>query len=89
MVRVMELLAQKGSKVAYFDHNVPTVELNGMSVVGINPDPSSISEFDAVVILVSHDGVDLARIVENAKLVIDSRNAAGRLLGPRPNVVKV
>ena len=88
-LRVMELLAQKGSNVAYLDQNDPKVELNGKSVVGVNPDMSSISAFDAVVILVSHDGVDLAQIVENAKLGIDTRNAAGRLLGPRPNVVKV
>ena len=88
-LRVMEILDERGTEVAYLDHNVPAVNLNGRSIVGINPDSVSFREFDAVLILVPHDELNLAHIVENADLVIDTRNAVERQLGQQPNVVKV
>ena len=87
-IRVMELLAEKGAEVAYSDHNVPEIDFKGRSIASIEPDPLLLRDFDAVVVLVAHEGVNLAEIVDSAKLVIDTRNATGRL-GPRSNVIKV
>ena len=88
-LRVMEILVERGAEVSYLDQNVPTVDLNGTTMSGLDSGLALTSEFDAVVILVPHDGVDLAQVVKNARLVIDTRNAVERLMGQQPNVVKI
>ena len=87
-IRVMELLTQKGAEVAYIDPNVPSIKVNGCALAGLQLDTNSLGDFDAVIILVPHEGIDLAQILDNAKLVIDTRNAV-RKFGPRSNVIKV
>lgn len=87
-IRVMELLAAQGARVAYADPNVPEIDLDGRHIAGVGLEPELIRDFDAVVILVPHDGIALGSIVDNAKIVIDTRNAT-KQLGPRPNLVRV
>ena len=87
-IRVMELLSERGTVLSYTDPRIPSIRINGSSLPSLELDPVMIGNFDAVVILVRHDEFDWAQIVDNAKLVIDTRNAVG-LLGTQPNVTKI
>ena len=87
-VKIMELLENKGAIVAYSDNNVPKMTINDRSLASVELQPEVISEYDAVISLVVHREFDLAMIADHAKLLIDTKNAAG-YLGPRANVVRV
>jgi len=68
---VMRLLRERGGRVAYSDPHVPQVE--GLKSIRLTK--SSLRNADCVVITTAHSGYDYKEIVENARLVIDSRNA--------------
>ena len=68
---VMRLLKERGGKVVYNDPYVPQVE--GLKSIPLTR--SSLRNADCVVITTAHSDYDYKEIVENAKLVIDSRNA--------------
>jgi len=68
---VMRLLRERGGKVAYNDPYVPQME--GLKSIRLTR--SSLRNADCVVITTAHSDYDYKQIVENARLVIDSRNA--------------
>jgi len=70
-LKLMELLRNAGSEVSYHDPHVP--ELNGERSVALEP-----AEYDCVAIVTAHGGIDYDRLVEDAQLVVDFRNATGR-----------
>jgi UDP-N-acetyl-D-glucosamine dehydrogenase len=70
-LKLMELLRNAGSDVSYHDPHVP--ELNGERSVALDP-----SAYDCVAIVTAHSGIDYERVVEDAQLVVDFRNATGR-----------
>jgi len=67
----MRLLKERGGKVVYNDPYVPQVE--GLKSIPLTR--NSLKNADCVVITTAHSDYDYKQIVENARLVIDSRNA--------------
>ena len=75
-VEVMELIRQWGGTVAYADPNVPVfpkMRKHDFDLTATALTPESIQDFDAVILLTKHSGVDYDMILENAKLIIDTR----------------
>jgi UDP-N-acetyl-D-glucosamine dehydrogenase len=70
-VKLIELLRNAGADVSYHDPHVP--ELNGSMSVALEP-----SAYDCVVIVTAHSGIDYDDVVDQAKIVVDFRNATGR-----------
>jgi UDP-N-acetyl-D-glucosamine dehydrogenase len=70
-LKVMELLENAGAQVSYHDPHVP--QLNGQRSAALEP-----AAYDCVVIVTAHSGIDYEQLVEDAKLVVDFRNATGR-----------
>jgi UDP-N-acetyl-D-glucosamine dehydrogenase len=70
-LKLMELLRTAGSDVSYHDPHVP--DLNGERSVPLDP-----SAYDCVAIVTAHSGIDYDKLVEDAQLVVDFRNATGR-----------
>jgi UDP-N-acetyl-D-glucosamine dehydrogenase len=70
-LKLMELLRNAGADVAYHDPHVP--ELNGDRSVPLEP-----AAYDCVAIVTAHSGIDYERVVADAQLVVDLRNATGR-----------
>jgi len=87
-IRIIELLLDRGVDVSYTDPNAPSLEIKGRQMSSKATDPQSLQSYDATVILVNHSDFDLEEIVENSKLVIDTRNAM-RTIGGRDNIVKL
>ena len=69
-LKVIELLRAAGATISYHDPHVP--ELRGLGLRSVELDPGA---YDAVVIVTDHSGVDYARVVEEAGVVVDFRNA--------------
>ena len=71
---VIHLLKQHGARVTYSDPHVPTVQIDGDQLCAEELD-GAISAADAVVIITDHTSFDYERVVERARLIIDTRNA--------------
>ena len=74
-VKVIALLRNAGASVAYHDPHVPSFATDGIALESV---PLAPAEYDAVVIATAHSGIDYARLVDEASLVVDLRNATGR-----------
>lgn len=83
-IRVMEILQQEGATLSYHDPHVPAISL-GTALYGLSSEQVALrsvaledrllADADAVVILVGHSAVDLARVVRGARYVFDAVNA--------------
>ena len=77
---VMEQVAHKGAKVIYHDPYIPEVmDEHGHKWVGEKLTDELIAKVDCVVFTTNHACFDVAHIVEQAKLVVDMRNAVKRV----------
>ncbi len=72
-LKLIALLRQAGAEVAYHDPHVPELPEHGLSSVALDP-----AAHDCVVIVTAHSAVDYDRLVDEASLVVDLRNATGR-----------
>jgi len=71
-LKLIGLLRNGGSDVSYHDPHVPEVPELGLSSV-----PLEAAAVDCVVIVTAHSSIDYKRLVEEAHLVVDLRNATG------------
>ena len=69
-LKVIELLRGAGATISYHDPHVPALPGLGLSSVELDP-----AAYDAVVIVTDHSGIDYARVVDEAGVVVDFRNA--------------
>jgi UDP-N-acetyl-D-glucosamine dehydrogenase len=74
-VKLLALLRNAGSEVAYHDPHVPSFQENGLAMSSVPLEPAA---YDCVVIVTNHSSIDYDRLVEEAQLVVDLRNATGR-----------
>jgi UDP-N-acetyl-D-glucosamine dehydrogenase len=72
-LKLIELLANAGAEIAYHDPHVPDLPDFGLRSVPLAP-----GDYDCVVIVTAHSSIDYARLVEEAGLVVDLRNATGK-----------
>src|SRR5579872_1506234 len=71
---IILLLERRGARVTYSDPFVPSVRLDGHELTSLDAAEQS-GEADCVVIVTDHRGFDYARIVDQAHLIVDTRNA--------------
>jgi len=73
---IIELLREKGAQVAYNDPYFPTVGQGRHYALNMTNTPlNGLAQYDAVVIVTDHSEYDYRAIVEQAQLVVDTRNA--------------
>ncbi len=86
---LIELLESGAAKVDYHDPHVPMIPMTRehAALAGrASVDMTMAASADAVLIVTDHDGVDYQYIADNARLVIDTRNAMKNTDGPAPVV---
>lgn len=79
-LKLISLIEKRGASVDYFDPYIPVMphtrehdDIAGRKSVAFTP--AAIAAYDAVVIATDHDAVDYRMLVDNARLVVDTRNA--------------
>lgn len=87
---IMEKLEKLGALVEYSDPHIKTFpNLSGhgyqFNLSSVDLKPCSISKFNLIIIATNHDNFDYEMILENAKLIVDSR---GVYLKPNNKVIK-
>jgi UDP-N-acetyl-D-glucosamine dehydrogenase len=74
-IKLISLLQNAGAAVDYHDPHVPSFTENGVVMRSAALDPGA---YDCVVIVTNHSDIDYERLVEDANLVVDLRNATGK-----------
>ncbi len=82
---VIELLMERGAEVQYHDPHVPTLQLPHHQLTSVPL--TDLASWDAVVIVTDHTVVDYGRVVREARLVIDTRNATKQVREQAPGKV--
>ena len=91
-LKIMELLRKQGANITYHDPFIPVIEPHGGSTIRLESvalDDELISSADGVLILTDHSAVDYERVVEKAKIVVDTRNATKGVKQNREKIVKI
>lgn len=84
---IIELLQKRGARVEYNDPFFPTVGKGRKYNLNMNRTSlDNVSEFDCVVIVTDHSQYDYQKIVNEAQLVVDTRNATKGISSP--NIVR-
>jgi UDP-N-acetyl-D-glucosamine dehydrogenase len=91
--KLIELLEERGAAVDFFDPYVQKIPLTRKHAAlagrpSIAWEPKAIGGYDAVLIATDHDNIDYRTLVEQASLVIDTRNACARAGMTSPKIVK-
>lgn len=90
-LKLMQLLIERGARLDYNDpffpalHKMRHYDYSAMRSVDI--DSKSLASYDCVLIATDHSSYDYEKIVGNAKLVVDSRNATRGVRNNREKVV--
>ena len=90
-IRIIELLQRRGAQVVYHDPFVPRVprmRRHRLDMVSVPLTDEALAGSDAVLIATDHSCVDYARVVEQAPLVVDTRNACRAVKAGREKIVK-
>ena len=86
--KVMDLLIKDGAKIDYHDPYVPSfTDEHERMWHSVPLAKEQLERADAVLILTDHSSVDYARVCDQAKLVIDTRNATKDCREGRDNVI--
>ncbi|HTM50445.1 MAG TPA: nucleotide sugar dehydrogenase [Bryobacteraceae bacterium] len=77
---IIQLLGRRGAKLSFSDPHVAHVRFDGLELCS---DESRIRGADCVVIVTDHSGFDYKRLVDQAPLIVDTRNALKGVLSDR------
>ncbi|HKO48364.1 MAG TPA: nucleotide sugar dehydrogenase [Polyangiaceae bacterium] len=84
-LKIIHELERRGAHVAYMDPHVPQLNEEGVTMKGIDP-ATSFTPFDAVVIVTDHTLLDRERLLREAPLIVDTRDALHGVPGDHGNV---
>ena len=75
-LRIIETLSDRGAAVSYSDPYVRELPQFGLAHVEID---HGLADYDAVVLVTAHPGVDYASVLENSSLFVDLRGVTRKL----------
>jgi UDP-N-acetyl-D-glucosamine dehydrogenase len=73
-VKLIALLQKAGADVSYHDPHVASFSENGIAMSSAPLEPAA---YDCVVVVTNHSSIDYDKLVDDAVLVVDLRNATG------------
>lgn len=91
-LKIMELLRQNGAGLVYHDPFVPVIMPHGGSKIHLESIPltdAALADADCILILTDHSIIDYNRVVEKAKIVVDTRNATKNVVNNRDKILKI
>jgi UDP-N-acetyl-D-glucosamine dehydrogenase len=86
---VIQLLFEKGADVSYHDPLVSDLNEEGWHLNSVPDLMEAVRAADCVVIITNHSAYDYSLILDEAKLIVDTRNALGKLGRDNPKVVRL
>jgi UDP-N-acetyl-D-glucosamine dehydrogenase len=80
---IMEILLSMGAEVSYHDPHVPRFHLGQEVFESVDASDDTLREVDCAVLVAAHKDLDYPRILEQARLVVDTRNAWRGVSSPK------
>jgi len=71
---IISILQKRGVGVSYFDPLIPYLKFDGIDLKSVQLNSGSLKKFDCVLIATDHTLVDYRFILENSRLIFDTRN---------------
>ena len=87
---LIEKLEDLGAEVDYHDPHVPAthkMRRHDLQMRSIELTPASLKGYDCVLIATHHKAYDWQMVADNAKLIVDTRNALKNVKGKRDHIV--
>ncbi len=72
---IIHLLREKGAQVNYHDPYIPSIQHDELEMASIQDLDTAVKEADCVVIVTNHSAYDYKKILDDARLIVDTRNA--------------
>ena len=88
---IMQLLEERGSKVAYHDPYVPQIKIeNGNFQTSQELTVKLLKKSDCIVVITDHTCIDYQLVVDHSKIVVDTRNATSTIVKKSDsNIMKI
>jgi UDP-N-acetyl-D-glucosamine dehydrogenase len=86
---VIKLLQNAGAEVKYTDPHVPSIRMDDSVMKSVELTKEVLQSSDCVVIITDHAQFDYDMVVQNALLVMDTRNATRNVKKGREKIVKL
>jgi len=84
-LEIIHELSRRGASVEYMDPLIPELDEEGVRMKGIETN-RSFGGFDAVVVVTDHTALERERLMREAKLIVDTRDALHGVEGDRRKV---
>ena len=78
---IMLLLQRRGARLTYSDPHVPVLQLDGAKLGTEDTDMAAMA--DCTVVVTDHSTFNYRKIVEQAKLIVDTRNACKGIISDK------
>ena len=89
-LRVMEILMRRGAgSLKYNDPYVPQIHLDGTIMQSQKLTKELLQQQDRVVITTKHRDYDAKFIIDNSRVIVDTRNLTGHLVNDTTKVIKL
>ena len=85
---IIDALLLRGAHVDYADPHVPSLAVGGRRLEAVDWAAADVASYDLVAVLTAHREFDPARLIREARLVLDTRNLTGPL-GAQPHVIRL
>jgi len=86
---VIHLLQEKGADVVYHDPYIQQFNHENLQMKAVEDLMTEVKRADCVAIITNHSAYDYPAILESAAMVVDTRNALGKLGKDHPRVVRL
>jgi UDP-N-acetyl-D-glucosamine dehydrogenase len=86
---VIHLLQQKGAIVTYHDPYIPNFKNFGSAFFSVTDLMAAVRSADVVVIVTNHSSYEYPRILDEAALIVDTRNALGNAGKESSKVIRI
>jgi UDP-N-acetyl-D-glucosamine dehydrogenase len=90
-LKLIEILEDKGAEVDYNDPFIPKmphVRKYHYEMQSVELTPENLGKYDVILISTDHSSYDYQKIVNHARLVVDTRNATKAVVQHREKIVK-
>ncbi|MFH1414973.1 MAG: nucleotide sugar dehydrogenase [Elusimicrobiota bacterium] len=77
-LEIITLLKEKGADVSYYDPYIPEFAGDGLEMSSIEYNEENLKGFDGIIIATDHSNIDYGLIINNCKVLVDTRNAIVR-----------
>jgi UDP-N-acetyl-D-glucosamine dehydrogenase len=88
---ILELLQKRGAAISYSDPHIPTLPQMRHHEIELDSQPLTrefLAAQDCVVVVTDHSSVDYQAIVDQSRLIVDTRNATANCRAGRCRIVK-